>query len=192
MTYEEAEAEAFAIVFLKGAASVGDIMNEASMSKEETMKGINSLVQKGLLAMVDDGIEYTANEYGDCIAVGRNPPLWGLTPAAKKTAAYKLMVEAQAHFSETAENGRRTRINKIDTVKWLNNLKNDIGDARHSDLWHYAEAIDDAISVLSECEEIVHCKECRYRSSYGECCRFDDWNPHEMGDRDYCSWGLEK
>ena len=100
MTYEEAEAEAFAIVFLKGAASVGDIMNEASMSKEETMKGINSLVQQGLLAMVDDGIEYTANEYGDCIAVGRNPPLWGLTPAAKKTAMYKLMVEAQAHFQK--------------------------------------------------------------------------------------------
>ena len=100
MTYEEAEAEAFAIVFLKGAASVGDIMNEASMSKEETMKGINSLVQKGLLAMVDDGVEYTANEYGDCIAVGRNPPLWGLTPAAKKTAEYKLMVEIQAHFQK--------------------------------------------------------------------------------------------
>ena len=100
MTYEEAEAQAFAIVFLKGAASVGDIMNEASMGKEETMKGINSLVQQGLLAMVDDGIEYTANEYGDCIAVGRNPPLWGLTPAAKKTAAYELMVKAQAHFKK--------------------------------------------------------------------------------------------
>ena len=83
-------------------------------------------------------------------------------------------------------------MNKVGAVKWLNNLKNDIGDARHSDLWHYAEAIDDAISVLSECEEIVHCKECRYRNSYGDCCRFDDWNPHETGDRDYCSWGLEK
>lgn len=98
MTHEEAEA--FAIVFLKGAASVGDIMNEASMSKEETMEGINSLVQKGLVAMVDDGIEYTANEYGDCIAVWRNPPLWGLTPAAKKTTMYKYMVEAQAHFQK--------------------------------------------------------------------------------------------
>lgn len=98
MTYEEAEV--FAIVFLKGAASVDDVMNEALMSEEETLEGINSLVRKGLLAMVDDGIEYTANEYGDCIAVGRNPPLWGLTPAAKKTAEYKLMVEAQAHFKK--------------------------------------------------------------------------------------------
>ena len=101
MTYEEAEA--FAVVFLKGAASEDDIMNEALMSKEETMEGINSLVRKGLLAMVDDGIKYTANEYGDCTAVGRNPPLWGLTPAAKKTAEYKLMVEAQAHFKKLIE-----------------------------------------------------------------------------------------
>ena len=60
-------------------------------------------------------------------------------------------------------------MNKVGAVKWLNNLKNDIGDVRHSDLWHYVEAIDDTIYVLKECEEIVHCKECRYRSSYGEC-----------------------
>ena len=98
MTYEEAEA--FAIVFLKGEASVDDVMNEADLSEEEAMEGINSLVKKGLLVMVDDGIEYAANEYGDCIAVGRNPPLWGLTPAAKKTAEYKLMVEIQAHFQK--------------------------------------------------------------------------------------------
>ena len=98
MTYEEEGV--FMIAFLKGAASVDDVMNEADLSEEEAMEGINSLVKKGLLAMVDDGIEYTANEYGDCIAVGRNPPLWGLTPAAKKTAEYKLMVEIQAHFQK--------------------------------------------------------------------------------------------
>ena len=88
------------IVFLKGTASADTIMNEAEMSKEETMEGINSLVKKGLLAMIDDGVEYAANEYGDCIAVGRNPPLWGLSTAAKKTAEYKLMVEIQAHFQK--------------------------------------------------------------------------------------------
>ena len=98
MTYEEEGV--FMIVFLKGTASADTVMNEAEMSGEETMEGINGLVKKGLLAMVDDGIEYTANEYGDCIAVGRNPPLWGLTPAAKKTAEYKLMVEVQAHFQK--------------------------------------------------------------------------------------------
>ena len=78
MTYEEAEA--FAIVFLKGAASVYDVMNEAELSEEEAMEGINSLAKKGLLVIKDDGIEYTA--------------------AAKKTAEYKLMVEAQAHFQK--------------------------------------------------------------------------------------------
>ena len=98
MTYEEEGV--FMIVFLKGTASADTIMNEAEMSKEETMEGINSLVKKGLLAMVDDGVEYAANEYGDCIAVGRNPPLWGLSTAAKKTAEYKLMVEVQAHFQK--------------------------------------------------------------------------------------------
>lgn len=98
MTNEEEDV--FAIAFLKGATSVDDVMNEAAMSEEEAMEGINRLVKKGLLAMVDDGVEYTANEYGDCIAVGRNPPLWGLTPAAKKTAEYKLMVEIQAHFQK--------------------------------------------------------------------------------------------
>ena len=98
MTYEEEGV--FMIVFLKGTASADTVMNEAEMSEEETMEGINNLVKKGLLAMVDDGIEYTTNEHGDCIAVGRNPPLWGLTPAAKKTAEYKLMVEVQAHFQK--------------------------------------------------------------------------------------------
>lgn len=98
MTYEEEGA--FMIVFLKGAASMNTIMDEAEMSEEETMEGINSLVKKGLLAMVCDGVEYTANEYGDCIAVGRNPALWDLTPAAKKTAEYKLMVELQAYFQK--------------------------------------------------------------------------------------------
>ena len=98
MTYEEEGV--FMIAFLKGTASADTVMNEAEMSEEETMEGINSLVKKGLLAMVDDGVEYAANEYGDCIAMGRNPPLWGLTTAAKKTAEYKLMMEIQAHFQK--------------------------------------------------------------------------------------------
>ena len=78
MTYEEEGV--FMIVFLKGTASADTIMNEAEMSEEETMEGINSLAKKGLLVIKDDGIEYTA--------------------AAKKTAEYKLMVEVQAHFQK--------------------------------------------------------------------------------------------
>ena len=110
MTYEEEGV--FMIVFLKGTASADTIMNEAEMSKEETMEGINSLAKKGLLAMVDDGVEYTANEYGDCIAVGRNPPLWGLTPAAKKATLYKLMVKAQARFKKLIETDLKRKENK--------------------------------------------------------------------------------
>ena len=98
MTYEEEGV--FMIVFLKGTASADTIMNEAEMSEEEAMEGINSLAKKGLIVIEDDGVEYAANEYGDCIAAGRNPPLWGLTPAAKKTSEYKLMVEVQAHFQK--------------------------------------------------------------------------------------------
>lgn len=84
------------------------------------------------------------------------------------------------------------RMTKADAVKWLNNLKNDIGDARHSDLWHYAEAIDDAISVLSECEEIVHCKGCSYFEPVwgdellGRCTQAKAWY-EERGIWDYCS-----
>lgn len=110
MTYEEADA--FAIVFLKGAASLDTVMNEAAMSKEEATEGIISLAKKGLLAMVDDGVEYTANEYGDCIAVRRNPPLWGLTPAAKKTAEYKLMVAVQAHLQKRLKEGHSKRLDE--------------------------------------------------------------------------------
>lgn len=110
MTHEEGDV--FAIAFLKGAVSVDDVMNEAELSEEEAMEGINSLVKKGLLVIEDDGIEYTANEYGDCIAVGRNPPLWGLSTAAKKTTMYKLMVEAQAHFQKLLETDLKRKENK--------------------------------------------------------------------------------
>ena len=84
MTYEEEGV--FMIVFLKGTASADTVMNEAEMSEEETMEGINNLVKKGLLAMVDDGVEYAANEHGDCIAVGRNPPLWEQPLRRKKNS----------------------------------------------------------------------------------------------------------
>ena len=44
-------------------------------------------------------------------------------------------------------------MNKVDAVKWLNNRKNDSGDARHSDLWHYAEAIDEIAHILKGLKE---------------------------------------
>lgn len=83
---------------------------------------------------------------------------------------------------------------KDDAVKWLNNLKNDIGDARHSDLWHYVEAIDEAISTLSECVEIAHCKDCSYfepvwgESLLGRCTQAKAWYENRCI-WDYCSNG---
>lgn len=83
---------------------------------------------------------------------------------------------------------------KDEVLKWLNNLKNDIGDVRHSDLWHYAETIDDAISTLNECEEIAHCKNCPYFEPawgdriLGRCTQAKAWY-EERGIWDYCSNG---
>ena len=38
---------------------------------------------------------------------------------------------------------------KEEEIKWLENLKNDIGQPQHQELWHYAEAIDKIIESLS-------------------------------------------
>lgn len=37
-------------------------------------------------------------------------------------------------------------------IKWLMNLKNDIGEMQYQQLWHYAEALDIAIETLEQCE----------------------------------------
>lgn len=61
-----------------------------------------------------------------------------------------------------------------DAIKWLENLKQDIGQLRHEDLWHYEQAIYEIISLLKEQEvktghwiylqycanEGVYCSEC--------------------------------
>lgn len=35
-----------------------------------------------------------------------------------------------------------------DAIKWLSNLKQDIGQLRHEDLWPYAQAIDEITELL--------------------------------------------
>ena len=35
-----------------------------------------------------------------------------------------------------------------DAIKWLENLKQDIGQLRHEDLWHYEQAIYEIIELL--------------------------------------------
>ena len=37
-----------------------------------------------------------------------------------------------------------------EAIKWLENLKQDIGQLRHEDLWPYAQAIDEIIDMLDE------------------------------------------
>ena len=37
-----------------------------------------------------------------------------------------------------------------DANKWLENLKQDIGQFRHEDLWHYEQAIDEIMELLKE------------------------------------------
>ena len=39
-----------------------------------------------------------------------------------------------------------------DAIKWLENLKQDIGQLRHEDLWHYAQALDEIAEILEEQE----------------------------------------
>ena len=38
---------------------------------------------------------------------------------------------------------------KEETIRWLDSLKKDIGQSQHQELWHYAEALDVAIELLS-------------------------------------------
>lgn len=49
-----------------------------------------------------------------------------------------------------------------DAIKWLVNLKTDIGNPHYECLWHYAQAIDEICKLLEEQEAIVRCKDCKY------------------------------
>ena len=50
--------------------------------------------------------------------------------------------------------GGEVGITNQDAVKWLENLKQDIGQMRHAYLWPYAEAIDEIVELL-ETQEAV-------------------------------------
>ena len=49
-----------------------------------------------------------------------------------------------------------------EAVKWLGNLKNDLGQLRFSALWHYEQALTEISELLEEQHEIVRCKDCRF------------------------------
>ena len=59
-----------------------------------------------------------------------------------------------------------------DAIKWLENLKQDIGQLRHEDLWPYAQAIDEIMKLLEEQKAVVRCKDCKYWSAE----RINDFN----------------
>lgn len=49
-----------------------------------------------------------------------------------------------------------------DACKWLNNLRNDMGNPHYECLWVYAQAIDEIILMLEEQPPIVQCKDCEF------------------------------
>lgn len=61
--------------------------------------------------------------------------------------------------------------NKRDMIKWLNNLKSDIGQPQHSQLWQYAEIIDVIAKYLESTERS---KGEWIKSYFNECCGTDE------------------
>ena len=47
-----------------------------------------------------------------------------------------------------------------DAIKWLENLKQDIGKLRHEDLWPYAQAIDEIAELLEKQEAVKPIHKC--------------------------------
>ena len=52
-----------------------------------------------------------------------------------------------------AEKGKT--MSKSEIIKWLQNLKKDIGQSQHQDLWHYAEMLDEAIGAIEVSEDCI-------------------------------------
>lgn len=63
---------------------------------------------------------------------------------------------------------------KQNAIKWLQNLKKDIGKTEHQDLWHYEQALDEIIEALHQEPKRGHwldndnsfyanCSECGYQ-----------------------------
>lgn len=71
------------------------------------------------------------------------------------------------------------RMTNEDAIKWLSNLKQDIGQSRHEDLWPYAQAIDEIIAMM-EAQEAVTIKKTKDHVTglYGGICpKCNNWIP---------------
>ena len=83
-----------------------------------------------------------------------------------------------------------------DAIKWLENLKQDIGQLRHEDLWPYAQAIDEICGLLKEQEprvltwdEVERAEVCwMEQRGYEPYADLDaaDWNPKCYGNEIRC------
>ena len=51
--------------------------------------------------------------------------------------------------------GKDRIMSKSEIIKWLQNLKKDIGQSQHQDLWHYAEILDEVIGKIEVSEEEI-------------------------------------
>ena len=48
-------------------------------------------------------------------------------------------------------------------IRWLINLRVDLGEARYVELWHYAQALDEIVELLkADVVPVIHCKDCEY------------------------------
>lgn len=46
-------------------------------------------------------------------------------------------------------------MSKSEMIKWLQNLKKDIGQSQHQDLWHYAEMLDEVTGAIEASEDCI-------------------------------------
>ncbi len=46
-------------------------------------------------------------------------------------------------------------MSKSEMIKWLQNLKEKIGQTQHQDLWHYAEVLDEVIDAIEVSEDCI-------------------------------------
>ena len=56
-----------------------------------------------------------------------------------------------------------------DAIRWLANLKNDIGNLYYERLWPYAQAIEEIMELLEEQEAVEKNKECHEDKIAVEC-----------------------
>ena len=74
-----------------------------------------------------------------------------------------------------------------DAIKWLVNLKNDIGNPHYECLWPYAQAIDEICELLEEQEPVARCKDCEHYDTITGIC--GKGNTHGYADAWFCADG---